>query len=143
MNDLDKLNVIYKAERLGGTERRASFEHVLMTAHQLGCDTSVSNARAGGFNIRYGSIGYALMDIDCEGLVKIYAQPHPGKEAPQAFNAQMNAYIEEEDLSPKSFPVNAYSHLEDQIEEISDESLSGFLEFALEKIQAQYYRPHL
>ncbi len=58
---MDKLNVIHKAERLGGTERREALEQVLVMANQLGCDTSTSSARAGGFNIRYGSIGYALV----------------------------------------------------------------------------------
>lgn len=140
---MDKLNVIYKAERLGGTERRAAFEQVLIAANQMGCDTSTSSARAGGFNIRYGSIGYALMDIDCEGLVKIYVQPHPGKDSTEAFMKLMNAYIErEEEITPKSFPVNSYSHLEEQIEEIGGDKLVDFLEFALEQIKEEYYRPY-
>mgnify|MGYP000052956333 CR=1 FL=1 len=140
---MDKLNVIYKAERLGGSERRDAFEQVIIAANQLGCDTSTSSARAGGFNIRYGSIGYALMDIDCKGLVKLYVQPHPGKSSTDEFMQEMNDYIgADDDLTPKSFPINSYSHLEAQIEDIGGEKLAGFLEFALEQIKEEYYRPY-
>ena len=140
---LDKLSVIYKAEQLGGSARRAALEQVLIAANQMGCDTSTSSARAGGFNIRYGSIGYALMDIDCEGLVKIYVQPHPGKESTESFMRQMNAYIaRDEELTPKSFPINSYSHLEEQIEEVGGDRLVEFLEFALDQIKEEYYRPY-
>ena len=141
---MDKLNVLHKAESLGGTERRDALERVLIAAHQLGCDSSMSGARQGGFNIRYGSIGYALMDIDCAGLVKIYVQPHPGKGATSEFMNEMNAYIgAEEDLEPKSFPVQSYSHLEGQIEEVGAEALIEFLEFALSRIREEYYEPYL
>ncbi len=83
------------------------------------------------------------MDIDCEGLVKIYVQPHPGKPSTEAFTQELNDYIAgEEDLTPKSFPINSYSHLEEQIEDVGGDRLAEFLEFALEQIKEEYYRPH-
>ena len=59
---MDKLAIIRKAERLGGSERRESLEHVIIAARDLGCESQIGGGQAGGINIRYGSIGYALME---------------------------------------------------------------------------------
>ena len=141
---LDKLEVIYKAEKLGGQERRSSLEHVMIAARELGCDMQIGGGRAGGVNIRYGSIGYALMDVNTEGLVKLYVQPHPGKSSTDEFIDELNSFIDDQsDLEPKSFPINSYSHLEDLVEDIPNETLSDFLEFAMEKIREEHYAPYL
>lgn len=140
---LDKLEVIKKAENLGGAERRSNLEHVIIEARKLGCDSTIGGGRAGGINIRYGSIGYALMDVNTKGLVKLYVQPHPGKSSSDEFIQELNDFIEQTDgLEPKSFPINSYGHLEDKVEDIPQEALSDFLKFAHEKIREVHYRPH-
>lgn len=140
---MDKLAVIRKAERLGGKDRRESLEHVIIAARELGCESTIGGGKAGGINIRYGSIGYALMDVNTEGLVKLYVQPHPGKNSTEEFVDTLNGFIDEqEDLEPKSSPINSYGHLEDKVEDISNESLSEFLEFAMAKIREEHYEPH-
>ena len=140
---MDKLEVIRKAENLGGKQRRSSLEHVIIEARKLGCDPQIGGGRAGGINIRYGSIGYAIMDINTKGLVKLYVQPHPGKSSTEEFVNTLNSFIEQtEGLEPKSFPINSYGHLEDKVEDIPDKSLSDFLHFALDQIREEYYKPH-
>lgn len=141
---LDKLSVLKKAEKRGGEARRASLEHVLLTARQLGCDLRIGGGSKGGINIRYGSIGYAIMDIDVAGQVKVYVQPHPGKDAPQEMVDEFNAFIKKsEDLEPKSFPVGTYSHLEKSVEEIPTPALDAYIERSVELIRREYYQPHL
>lgn len=140
---MDKLAVIYEAEERGGTDRREALQDVIIAARKLGCDTNIGGGQSGGINIRYGSIGYALMDINTEGLVKLYVQPHPGKSATNEFIDELNGFIDDQDeLAPKSFPINSYSHLEDQLEDIPSEVLAGFLDFAMAKIREEYYEPH-
>ena len=140
---LDTLEVIKKAERMGGTERRESIEKMLLKARDLGCEMRIGGGRAGGMNIRYGSIGYAVMDVNTKGTVKLYVQPHPNKNAPEEFIDTLNGYIDESDqLEPKSSPINSYGHLEDKIEEIDDEAILNFLEKSVGMIRDEYYRPH-
>ncbi len=132
-----------KAERMGGTERREAMETMLLKARELGCELRVGGGRAGGMNIRYGSIGYAVMDVNTKGTVKLYVQPHPNKDAPEEFIDTLNGFIDDsEELEPKSFPINSYGHLEDKIETIDDEALLRFLETSIEMIREEYYRPH-
>lgn len=140
---MDKLNIIHKAEDKGGAARREAIEDVLLTARKLGCDLNLGGGQAGGFNIRYGSIGYALMDLNTRGTVKLYVQPHPGKEAPQALVDALNSFIDAHDaLEPKSSPINSYGHLDAKIEEIPTGALSAYLQEAMRLIYETYYRPH-
>jgi hypothetical protein len=140
---MDKLAIIHKAEELGGSERRESLEHVIIAARELGCESQIGGGQAGGINIRYGSIGYALMDVNTEGLVKLYVQPHPGKSSTKEFIDDINGFIDEhEELEPKSFPINSYGHLEDKVEDIPNEVLADFLNYAMEKIHEEHYEPH-
>jgi hypothetical protein len=141
---LDTLEVVRNAEKRGGTERREALEQVVIHAHQLGCDTRVGGGTAGGLNIRYGSIGYAVMDINTKGVVKLYAQPHPNKEPPEELHASINAFVEDrEGLEPKSFPINTYGHLEEKIEDIDISVLKRFLDRVVELIWAEYYEPYV
>lgn len=140
---LDKLHIIHKAEDEGGAARREAIEDVLITARKLGCDLNLGGGQAGGFNIRYGAIGYALMDLDTHGTVKLYVQPHPGKEAPRALIDALNRFIDRHDaLQPKSSPLHSYGHLEAPIEAIPAEALSDYLQEAMRLIYETYYRPH-
>ena len=138
---LERLDVILKAERLGGKERRQALEKVMIEARDLGCRLEVGGGRAGGINIRYGMIGYAVLDITSTGEVKLYASPHPGKDAPEEFAEAINNRVSElKGLEPKSFPIGSYSYLEDKIEDVPDEALADFLHTAVEQIREIYYR---
>lgn len=140
---MDTLDIIRKAEKAGGIERRRAIEALLLRARDLNCQLNVGGGRAGGMNIRYGSIGYAVLDINTQGLVKLYVQPHPSKDAPEEYIQKLNDFIEEtEHLKPKSFPINSYGHLDMKIEEINPKSLILFLEKAVTMIRQQYYAPH-
>ena len=141
---MDKLDVIKKAEKRGDAERRSALEHVMITSRELGCDHQIGGGRAGGINIRYGSIGYAVMDVNTKGVVKLYVQPHPGKDAPEEHIDTLNSFIDERDgLEPKSFPINSYGHLEAKIEDIPNEVLDDYLETAVALIRETYYSQHI
>ena len=139
---MDTLDVMKKAEDLGGAERRKALEEVMMNARDMGCSLQIGGGRAGGMNLRYGAIGYAVMDINTKGLVKLYASAHPGKDAPDEYRTAVNSFIEErEELEPKSFPINTYGHLEDTIEEVGPEVLIEFIEHVVRLIRKFYYEP--
>lgn len=139
---MDTLAVVKKTEKRGGPERRAKLEKVLIRARELGCDMQIGGGRAGGMNLRYGSIGYALLDINTRGVVKLYAQPHPNKSPTDEHWQTLNDFIAENDqLVPKSSPINTYGHLEDKLEDIDVDALIGYLEKAVELIREYYYKP--
>lgn len=141
---MDRLEVCRLAEERGGSERREALENVVIHAHQLGCETRIGGGRAGGLNIRYGSIGYAVMDINTKGVVKLYAKPHPNKDAPEELHDTINGFVDDhEDLEPKSFPINSYGHLEEKVEDIPVEYLKNFVEQCVELIREEYYEPYL
>lgn len=141
---MDRLEVCRVAEERGGTERREALEEVVIHAHQLGCDTRIGGGRAGGLNIRYGSIGYAVMDINTKGVVKLYAKPHPNKDAPDELHEDINEFVEDhESLEPKSFPINSYGHLEEKLEDIPVKRLKQFVDKAVKLIREEYYEPYL
>ena len=139
---MDTLDVVHKAEDDGGTERRKIFEEILIHAREMGCEMQIGGGRAGGINLRYGAIGYAVLDINCHGVVKVYASPHPGKDPEDEHRAAINNFIDEsEELEPKSFPVNTYGHLEDPVEEIGVEPVVKFIRHSVELIRKYYYEP--
>lgn len=141
---MDTLDVVKKAEKEGGRERREVLEEVLIEARRMGCEMKIGGGRAGGMNIRYGSIGYAVLDINTKGIVKLYASPHPGKDPSDEHRDRLNGFIEaNEELEPKSFPINTYGHLEAPVEEIGSEPLVEFMRHALGLIKESYYRPWL
>lgn len=139
---MDTLDVVQKAENEGGKERREIFEEVLIHAREMGCTMKIGGGRAGGINLRYGAIGYAVLDINTLGVVKVYASPHPGKDPEDEHRGAINNFIEEsEELDPKSFPVNTYGHLKDPIEEIGAEPCVRFIKHSVDLIRKYYYEP--
>lgn len=137
---MDKLDVIRKTEELGGKARRSALENLIRKANKLGCELDVGGGRAGGINFRYGSIRYAIMDINVHGEVKLYVQPHPGKDAPEAVIDALNGLIKsDEALEPKSFPIASYGHLSGSLEDIPADSLSSYLDGAVDIIRRAYY----
>lgn len=140
---MDTLDVVRRAEKRGGTQRREALEQLIIAARELGYDLRIGGGRAGGVNIRYGSIGYAVVDVNTKGIVKLYVQPHPNKDAPDEMREALNGFVEEADsLEPKSFPINTYGHLEDAIEDLSLDALEAYLERARDLIIETYYEPY-
>ncbi len=139
---MDTLDVMQKAEKLGGKERRNALEDVVINAREMGCELKIGGGKAGGINLRFGAIGYAVLDINTEGQVKLYASAHPGKDAPDEYRDAVNNFIESrEELEPKSFPINTYGHLEDTIEEVGARVVVEFAEFVIGMIRKHYYDP--
>mgnify|MGYP006193073457 CR=1 FL=1 len=140
---MDALEVIKTAEKHGGMPRREALEHLAISARKLGYDIRIGGGQAGGFNIRYGSIGFAVVDVDTQGIIKLYVQPHPNKEAPEVLREKLNAFVgASETLEPKSFPINNYGHLEDKIEEVSFDAIEAYMETARDLIIQTYYEPY-
>ncbi len=139
---MDKLDVLEKTEDEGGRKRRKIMEEVLVHAREMGCEMKIGGGRAGGINLRYGAIGYAILDINTLGVVKVYASPHPGKDPKDEHRGSINGFIEEsEELDPKSFPVNTYGHLKDPLEEIGAEPVVMFIQHAVQLVRKYYYEP--
>ena len=140
---MDKLDVIRKAERLGGIERKDALIALMIKARQLGCDARIGGGRAGGINFRYGSIGYAIMDVNTKGQIKLYTSPHPGSDAPEALHSALNDCISRSaGLTPKSYPIGSYGRLKDKLEDVPEVALHEFLREAVEQIHETYYQPH-
>lgn len=170
---MDKLTVIRKAEELGnqkeleesgddssvlggkrrGVLRRQTIERLIQHAHGQGCTSEVGGGKIGGINFRYGSIRYAIMDVDVYGNVKLYVQPHPNKaakadQAARQLKDHLHRYIDENYLRTengetrslmKNKKLTCYGHVDAAVEEIPWEILSGFLDRSVECIQDAYY----
>ena len=137
---MDKLQVIQAAEEKGGKKRREAIEKLMIYARNLGCNIEAGGGRIGGINFRFGGIGYAIMDLSTEGDVKLYAQPHPNKTAPEALSNRINKFLEgREDLKLKSHPINCHGLLNDKVEDVPLSALTQFLETALQAIKDTYY----
>lgn len=137
---MDKLQVIQIAESKGGKARREAIEKLMIYARNLGCNIEAGGGRIGGINFRYGGIGYAIMDLSTDGDVKLYAQPHPNKTAPEALSNRINKFLENRvDLQLKSHPINCHGLLTKKVEEVPLSALIEFLETALQAIKDVYY----
>lgn len=138
---MDKLQVIQTAEEKGGKPRREAIEKLMIYARNLGCQVEAGGGRVGGINFRFGSIGYAIMDLSTEGDVKLYAQPHPNKAAPEELSTRINQFIldKEKKLEVKSHPINCHGLLVNKVEDVPLSSLIEFLEISLESIKKAYY----
>mgnify|MGYP006188969417 CR=1 FL=1 len=141
---MDFLEILSKAEELGGPERKGAMMQTIIKARDLGCDTSPGGGKIGGVNIRYGSLKYAVMDINTRGEVFVHIKHHPNKEISPEDQELANAFLTQlKGLEIKNAPVNHYGQCEQPIEEIDSEALEQFLEFAVERIRRQFYDPHL
>lgn len=141
---MDALDILRKMAELGGDERRQAVEQLMREARKLHCKAEIGGGQAGGINFRYGSIRYAILDINVHGQVKLYVQPHPNKSAPDELAEGLNQCIQSQPgLEPKSFPINSYGHLKDNVEDVPVESLVAYLTEAIEWIRNIYYRPYI
>ena len=66
---MDFLDVLAKAEELGGEARREALLQTIIKARNLGCESTPGGGKIGGINIRYGSLKYAVMDVNTKGEV--------------------------------------------------------------------------
>lgn len=141
---MDTLDILEKAERKGGPERRQMMTEVIMAARDLGCDFNVGGGKAGGFNVRYGSLRYAVMDLNTRGEVFLHIKHHPSKDISDEQRENANKFVEGlEGLTIKNGPINNYGQIEEPLEEQPIESLRTFLEHTVETIRETYYRPHI
>jgi hypothetical protein len=138
---LDALDVLLKAREDGGTERKSAMEHIIRQARNLGCAALISDSKEGGFKIRYGSIRYAILDVNTKGRVYLHIKAHPNKDLPDGQQDASNEFIAAlEGVKIKNGPINCYGQVEEPIENIPRESVDQFLNFAVDTIQGIYYR---
>lgn len=141
---MDLLEVMSKAEELGGPERKDALMQTIIRARDLGCDTTPGGGKIGGVNIRYGSLKYAVMDINTRGEVFVHIKHHPNKPIDPEDQMAANEFLTQlKGLEIKNAPVNHYGQCESPIEEIGPETLEKFLEFAVGRIRTKFYDPHL
>jgi len=141
---MDSLDVIKKAEALGGQKRRQAILDLIIYARDMGCQLRIGGGTVGGFNLRFGSIGHAIMDVKADGVVKVYVDPHPGHPAPNELWHKLNDCIDDSaDMNPKTFPIQTYGELLSPIEEIPQEQLRHFIDEAVSGIWETYYEPYL
>jgi hypothetical protein len=138
---LDTLEVLFKARDEGGAVRKEAMEHLIRKSRALGCAPLVSDSKEGGFKIRYGSIRYAVLDVNTKGRVYFHIKAHPNKDLPSDLSLKANSFIVDlEGVDIKNGPINCYGQVEQPIEEIPQESLDSFLEYAVTTIQTHYYK---
>lgn len=141
---MDFLEILSKAEELGGQERREAMMQTIIRARDLGCDTTPGGGKIGGVNIRYGSLKYAVMDINTRGEVFVHIKHHPNKDIDPDDQVAANEFLTQlKGLEIKNAPVNHYGQCEQPIEEIDAGAIEQFLEFAVTRIRKQFYEPHL
>jgi len=137
---LDALEVLRKAEELGGPERKAAMLELLRTARGLGCDYSTGGGKVGGFNIRYGSLKYAVMDVNSEGTLFLHIKAHPGKPISEEYRIEANEYINQlKGIEIKNGPIHHYGQVEASVEQIPADSIDKYLQYSVDRIQAEYY----
>ena len=137
---MDALDVLQKSRAEGGEERKDAIEHLIVRARQLGCTPLVSDSKDGGFKIRYGSIRYAVLDVNTNGRVYFHVKAHPNKDLPEDLSERANTFIVNlEGVDIKNGPINCYGQAEQTIEEIPRESIDQFLEYSVNTIQEHYY----
>ena len=142
--DLDTLEILAKAEKLGGEVRKDAMMKTFISARQLGCDITPGGGKVGGFNVRYGTLKYAIMDMNTRGEVFLHIKHHPSKDLPPKMKSDANEFVSNLDgLTIKNAPINHYGQAEEPIEEIPEETLQTFLEYAVETIRREYYSPHV
>ncbi len=137
---MDALDMLRLAEDKGGRERRDAIQQLLLFARGLRCSHSTAGGKAGGFNIRYGSLSYSLMDVTTEGTVFLHINPDSGALSDEIRQSR-NAFIADlEGITVKSGTIQNYGQIEEAIETVPTESWQKFLAYTVEHIRDTYYR---
>ncbi len=140
---MDTLEILQKARQLGGDARREAMMKTFIAARELGCDITPGGGKVGGFNVRYGTLKYAVMDMNTRGEVFLHIKPHPNKDLEAEKKQRANDFVNAlEGLSIKNAPINHYGQTQEPIEEIPESTLTEFLEYAVNIIRVEYYQPH-
>lgn len=140
---MDTLEILQKARQLGGDARREAMMKTFIAARELGCDITPGGGKVGGFNVRYGTLKYAIMDMNTRGEVFLHIKPHPNKDLDADKKQRANDFVNGlEGLTIKNAPINHYGQTQEPIEEIPEETLTDFLEYAVNIIRVEYYQPH-
>ena len=141
---MDTLEILEKAEQLGGVPRKDAMMRTFIKARQLGCDITPGGGKVGGFNVRYGSLKYAVLDMNTRGEVFLHIKHHPNKEMTDSQRETANMFVNAlQGLTIKNAPINHYGQAEEPIEEIPQGTIENFLEFAVETIRREFYAPHV
>jgi hypothetical protein len=118
--------------------------YILRKARDLGCDYNVGGGKAGGFNIRYGNLRYAVMDINTRGEAFLHIKPHPSRDITDEARQEANDFVcQIEGMTIKNQPINNYGQIEEPIEDVPDEAFDEFLGYVIDQIRELYYKPHL
>ena len=140
---MDTLEILNKAEELGGQERKEAMMRTFITARNLGCKITPGGGKVGGFNVRYGSLKYAVLDMNTRGEVFLHIKHHPSKDLDADKKQRANDFVSELDgITIKNAPINHYGQAEEAIEEIPEDSMTSFLEYVVDVIRTEYYDPH-
>ncbi len=141
---MDTLEVLELAEERGGPDRREKMRQLLVTAREKGCRYNVGGGKAGGFNVRYGSLRYAVLDANTRGEVFLHIKPHPSRSISDEERDDANEIVQDiEGFSIKNGPINHYGQIEEDLEEVPHEAIADFLEWAVNNIREKYYEPHI
>ncbi len=141
---MDTLDILDKARELGGEARRDAMMRVFLTARDLGCKITPGGGKVGGFNVRYGTLKYAILDMNTRGEVFLHIRPHPNKDLPADKKAAANKFVSSLDgITIKNAPINHYGQAEEPVEEIPEDSLETFLEYAVSTIREEYYSRYI
>lgn len=138
---MDMLEVFRLAEEKGGTERKAAIRKLLRHARDLGCVYSTGGGKVGGFNIRYGSLNYSILDVNTDGSVFLHVNPDSTTTMADEERDRRNNWLDELDgVTLKNGPIQNYGQIAESIEEIPEETLTRFLEFTVQNIRDTFYK---
>lgn len=137
---MDTLDVLRLAEEKGGEARRQAIWHVLRKARDLGCTYNPGGGKVGGFNVRYGNLGYSVLDVNTDGSIFLHVNPDNSITLSDEERASINEWIEGlEGLTVKNGPIQNYGQLSEAVEEIPPTSLDTFLEGTVGRIRERFY----
>lgn len=138
---MDTLDVFRLAEEKGGAERKAAIRRLLRKARDLGCVYSPGGGKVGGFNIRYGSLNYSILDVTTDGSVYLHVNPDSTASITEDERDRRNAWLTElEGITLKNGPIQNYGQIAETIEEIPEETMTRFLEFTVGNIRETFYK---
>jgi len=137
---MDALDVLRLSEEKGGAARRSAISTLLKFARSKGCVFSAAGGKTGGFNIRYGSLGYSLLDVTTEGTVFVHVNPDAGRQLDDETRELRNQFIADlEGLTPKNAPIQNYGQVAESIEDIPQSTIEKFIEYSVEHIRENFY----
>lgn len=137
---MDALDVLRLSEEKGGPERRAAIAHALKYARNAGCTFGPAGGKTGGFNVRYGSLGYSVLDVTTEGTVFFHVNPDSGHTLSDEERTRRNEFIESlEGVSVKNGPIQNYGQVTENVEEIPAASMESFVDFTVGHIRETFY----